>query len=161
VIDLGARITNLRATEAALQKIMEQATKIPDVLDVQSKLTEVRGEIERLVAQKLHLEDQAAYGTLVVTFVLPVQPVVEEVKAGWDPAAGRGRRRWHADQAGPARRVVRDLGRDRRRADRDRAGPDPRVRVPRLAAGAPAGTQPDGAVGDAVRRRVVAIWRSR
>jgi len=87
VIDLGARITNLRATEAALQKIMEQATKIPDVLDVQSKLTDVRGEIERLVAQKLHLEDQAAYGTLVVTFVLPVPPVVDEVKAGWDPAA--------------------------------------------------------------------------
>jgi uncharacterized protein DUF4349 len=87
VIDLGARITNLRATEAALQKIMEQATKIPDVLDVQSKLTDVRGEIERLAAQKAHLEEQAAFGTLIVTFVLPVPPVVEEAKAGWDPAA--------------------------------------------------------------------------
>jgi Domain of unknown function (DUF4349) len=87
VIDLGARITNLRATEAALQKIMDQATKIPDVLDVQSKLTDVRGEIERLTAQKAHLEEQAAFGTLTVTFVLPVPPVVEEVKAGWDPAA--------------------------------------------------------------------------
>ena len=87
VIDLGARITNLRATEAALQKIMDQATKIPDVLDVQGKLTEVRGEIEQLVAQKAHLEEQAAFGTLTVTFVLPVPPVVEEVKAGWDPAA--------------------------------------------------------------------------
>jgi hypothetical protein len=87
VIDLGARITNLRATEAALQAIMVKATKIPDVLDVQAKLTEARGEIERLVAQKSHLEEQAAFGTLTVTFVLPVPPVVEEVKAGWDPAA--------------------------------------------------------------------------
>ena len=42
VVDLGARITNLRATEAALQAIMIQATKIPDVLEVQGKLTEVR-----------------------------------------------------------------------------------------------------------------------
>jgi hypothetical protein len=87
VVDLGARITNLRATEAALQAIMVKATRIPDVLDVQSKLTDVRGEIERLVAEKAHLEEQAAYGTLTVTFVLPATPVVEEVKAGWDPAA--------------------------------------------------------------------------
>ena len=87
VVDLGARITNLRATEAALQAIMVKATKIPDVLDVQAKLTDVRGEIERLVAEKTHLEEQAAYGTLTVTFVLPATPVVEEVQAGWDPAA--------------------------------------------------------------------------
>jgi Domain of unknown function (DUF4349) len=87
VVDLGARITNLRTTEAALQAIMAQATKIPDVLEVQSKLTEVRGEIERLTAQKASLKEQAAYGTLSVAFVLPVTPVVEEVRAGWDPAA--------------------------------------------------------------------------
>jgi hypothetical protein len=87
VVDLGARITNLRASEAALQKIMEQATKIPDVLEVQAKLSDVRGEIERLVAQKGALEEQAAFGTLTVVFVLPASPVVEEVKAGWDPAA--------------------------------------------------------------------------
>jgi uncharacterized protein DUF4349 len=86
VIDLGARISNLRATEAALQAIMVKATKIPDVLDVQAKLSDVRGEIERLVAEKTHLEEQAAYGTLTVTFVLPAAPAVEEVTAGWDPA---------------------------------------------------------------------------
>ena len=87
VIDLGARITNLRATEAALRAIMNQAAKIPDVLEVQGKLTDVRGEIERLTAEKAHLEEQAAFGTLTVTFVLPAPPAVEEVKAGWDPAA--------------------------------------------------------------------------
>lgn len=87
VVDLGARITNLRASEVALQKIMDQATKIPDVLDVQEKLSDVRGEIERLVAQKQGLEEQAAFGTLSVAFALPAPPVVEEVKAGWDPAA--------------------------------------------------------------------------
>jgi Domain of unknown function (DUF4349) len=87
VVDLGARITNLRATEAALQAIMNQATKIPDVLEVQGKLTDVRGEIERLSAEKAHLEEQSAFGTLTVTFVLPAPPAVEEVKAGWDPAA--------------------------------------------------------------------------
>ncbi|HEX5013546.1 MAG TPA: DUF4349 domain-containing protein [Candidatus Limnocylindrales bacterium] len=87
VVDLGARITNLRASEAALQKIMEQATKIPDVLDVQAKLSDVRGEIERLVAQKGSLEEQAAMGTLTVLFATPAPPKVEVAKAGWDPAA--------------------------------------------------------------------------
>ena len=39
VVDLGARIANLRATETALQAIMARATKIEDVLAVQKQLT--------------------------------------------------------------------------------------------------------------------------
>ena len=87
VVDLGARIANLRASEAALQKIMEQATKIPDVLEVQARLSDVRGEIERLVAQKASLEEQAALGTLTVVFSMPAPPRVEVARSGWDPAA--------------------------------------------------------------------------
>ena len=33
------------------------------------------------------VEEQAAFGTLTVVFALPAPPVVEEVRAGWDPAA--------------------------------------------------------------------------
>jgi hypothetical protein len=86
VVDLGARIANLRATEAALQKIMNSASSIPDVLKVQDQLTRVRGEIEQLVAQKSQLEERAAFGTLTVVFRLPAAPAVEEVRRGWDPA---------------------------------------------------------------------------
>lgn len=86
VVDLGARIANLRTTEAALQSIMARATTIADVLKVQDQLTDVRGEIERLVAEKEQLEGRAAFGTLSVAFVLPAAPVVEEVRRGWDPA---------------------------------------------------------------------------
>lgn len=86
VVDLEARISNLRATETALQAIMSQATRIDDVLSVQRELTGVRGEIEQLVGQKESLEERAALGTLSVVFRLPVTPVVEEVQQGWDPA---------------------------------------------------------------------------
>jgi hypothetical protein len=89
VVDLTARIANLRATEAALQAIMARAAKISDVLDVQSQLTTTRGEIERLVADKAHLVDQASYGSLAVTYRLPVvaPPKATSVPAkGWDPA---------------------------------------------------------------------------
>ena len=88
VIDLGARITNLRATEAALQAIMAKATKIEDVLDVQSQLTDTRGEIEELSAQKAQLEDRAAYGSLTVAFHVPAPPRAAATPRAaplWDP----------------------------------------------------------------------------
>ncbi len=86
VLDLGARIVNLQATERALQAIMDKAIKISDVLDVQAQLTDVRGQIEQLETEKTHLEGQAAYGTLNVTFGIETVAVVEAQK-GFDPAA--------------------------------------------------------------------------
>jgi hypothetical protein len=87
VVDLGARLVNLRATEAALQAIMAKATKIPDILEVQAQLTSVRQEIEQLTAQKLSLEKQAALATLTVGLSLPPVVAVTQVQEGWDPAS--------------------------------------------------------------------------
>lgn len=86
VVDLAARLTNLRATEAALQAIMTKATKIPDILEVQSQLTGIRGEIEQLTAQKQSLEERAAMATLTVGYSLPPAVAVTQVQEGWDPA---------------------------------------------------------------------------
>ncbi len=85
VVDLEARITNLRSTEAAFQTIMTRAEKIDDILTVQAQLTQVRGEIERLMAQKTNLEGQAAFSTLTVTFALKKDPVLAE-QQGFDAA---------------------------------------------------------------------------
>jgi hypothetical protein len=85
VIDLDARIDNLRATERSLQAIMAQATKIPDILEVQSQLTNVRGQIEQLVAERDHLKDQASYGTLTVGWTVPLV-ALSQAQQGWDPA---------------------------------------------------------------------------
>lgn len=87
VVDLGARLANLRATEAALQAIMAKAVKIPDVLEVQAQLSSVRQEIEQLTAQKVSLEARAALATLTVGFALPPIVAVTQVQEGWDPAA--------------------------------------------------------------------------
>ena len=84
VIDLEARIKNLRASEAALQQIAAMAVRISDVLEVQNQLTQVRGQIEQLTAQLTDLEDRAAYATLTATFQLPVV-AVEIVQSEWDP----------------------------------------------------------------------------
>ena len=86
VVDLGARLANLRATETALQGIMDKATKIPDVLAVQDQLTGVRQQIEELTAQQQTLQNQAALASLTVTFAPPPAVAVTQVREGWDPA---------------------------------------------------------------------------
>jgi hypothetical protein len=85
VIDIQARIQNLRASETALQAIARTAVKVSDVLEVQSQLTSVRGEIEVLTGQLKDLTDRAAFATLTANFGVPVV-AVELAKMGWDPA---------------------------------------------------------------------------
>ncbi len=85
IVDLEARLRNLRASEAALQEIAKGAGKITDLLAVEDQLTQVRGQIEELDAQRTRLGDQVAYGTLVATYGLEIV-AVQETARGWDPA---------------------------------------------------------------------------
>jgi hypothetical protein len=83
VVDLDARIANAKASELALQGIMAQASSIPDVLTVQTQLTQVRGDIESMTGQRDVLANQAAYATLTVTFETAAPPQVQTVQTGW------------------------------------------------------------------------------
>jgi hypothetical protein len=85
VVDLEARIRNLRASEVALQEISTRAARVTDVLEVQAQLTSVRGQIEQLTAQLTQLNDQASYATLDVTFSMPVV-AVQVAAERWEPA---------------------------------------------------------------------------
>ena len=84
VVDIQARIKNLRASEAALQQIATGTTKISDVLEVQQQLTNVRGQIEQLSAALADLQDRAGFATLTATFSVPVVAVDVATK-GWEP----------------------------------------------------------------------------
>ena len=84
IIDLAARIRNLQASETALVRHAADSAKISDLLEVESRLTDVRGQIEQLTAQQKNLENQAAYGTLAVTFGTEVA-AVQKAAAQWDP----------------------------------------------------------------------------
>ena len=84
VVDLEARLANLRATELALQGIMARANTIADVLKVQAELTQVQGEIESMTAQRDLLTNQAALATLNVAFNPPPVAEVQQASTGWD-----------------------------------------------------------------------------
>jgi hypothetical protein len=95
VIDLDARLDNLKRTEAALQAIMDKAVLMADVLAVQNQLTQTQGQIEQLTAQRDHLTNQAAMSTLTVTFQLPSKTVTTLATQDWTLSG-------QIDQAGAA-----------------------------------------------------------
>lgn len=84
MVDLVARIRNLKASEEVLLGIAKGTGKVSDLLDVEARISDVRGQIEQLEGERARLADQAAYGTLVTTFGVEVAQVVE-AKAGWNP----------------------------------------------------------------------------
>jgi hypothetical protein len=83
VVDLQARLDNLKSTETALQAIMARAVAIADVIAVESQLSQTQGQIEQLTAQRDHLKDQAAMSTLTVTFQLPAKTVTSQATQDW------------------------------------------------------------------------------
>jgi hypothetical protein len=86
LVDLDARIRNLKASETALVGFATQAAKTSDLLEIQARLTDTRGQIEQLSAQQATLSDQAALATLTVTYGTSLVAVTEAT-AKWDPAA--------------------------------------------------------------------------
>jgi hypothetical protein len=89
LVDLEARIRNLQASEEQYRVLVGRAQKIDDILAVQSRLDEVRGQIEQLSAQLKHLNGLATLSTITVT-LLPASTPVEDAAQGWDPGATFG-----------------------------------------------------------------------
>ena len=66
LVDFQARLTNLRKTEANLQKIMDRAGSIRDVLSVAQELSNIRQSIEQIDAQLKNLQNQVAYSSITL-----------------------------------------------------------------------------------------------
>lgn len=64
LVDLAARLRNLRKTEETLLGIMERTGAVADVLKVAQELNNVRAEIERIEAQRQDLSQRVAFSTV-------------------------------------------------------------------------------------------------
>lgn len=74
-VDLEARLSNSRNTEKRLLELLSNRTgKLSDVLEVETELSRVREEIERMEGERRLLAKQVEYATLTAT-------VTEEYKA--------------------------------------------------------------------------------
>lgn len=83
-VDLESQLRNLQATEAQLQKIMDQATKTEDVLNVYRELSSIRGQIETTTGQMKYYEEAAALSSISVN--IQAEEAVQPLQVGgWKP----------------------------------------------------------------------------
>ncbi|MBW4612223.1 MAG: DUF4349 domain-containing protein [Desmonostoc vinosum HA7617-LM4] len=90
LVDFQARLSNLRKTEANLQKIMDRAGSVKDVLNVSQELSNVRQSIEQIDALLKSLQNQVAYSTITLNLEAAVsstspQPALgSQVQETWE-----------------------------------------------------------------------------
>jgi len=83
-VDLNSRLKNLEAAEAQLTKIMQDATKTEDVLNVFNQLVATREQIELIKGQMQYYEQSAAYSAISARLIAEetIQPIQV---GGWKP----------------------------------------------------------------------------
>jgi negative regulator of sigma E activity len=81
-VDLEARLSNARNTEARLTDLLRQRTgKLSDVLAVETEIARVRGEIEQMEAEKKNLANQVTFATITATVREDYQAQLQVVPA--------------------------------------------------------------------------------
>lgn len=73
-LDVSARLKNLRSTESQYLEILKRANTVDEILKVQERLSQVRGEIESMESQIKYLINQSDLATISVT--LSEEPTV-------------------------------------------------------------------------------------
>ncbi|GGM25651.1 DUF4349 domain-containing protein [Haloarcula argentinensis] len=80
LVDLEARLTNLRERRDRLRTFYKQANSTEELLRIEEELSSVQNDIERLEAQKRSLEQRVAYSTLHVEIHEPApEPSAQQV----------------------------------------------------------------------------------
>ncbi len=86
--DLASQLRNLRATEDQYLALLDRAEKVEDVVQIQDRLSGVRGEIELLQGRLNLLENEVDLATITVILHTPPDLRVELSPQG-APASGQ------------------------------------------------------------------------
>ena len=86
-VDTEARVAALETEQARLMELMEKAETLSDLLEIESRLTDVRYELESYASQLKTLENQVSYAAvhLYISEVQEYTPVAE--KTTWQRIA--------------------------------------------------------------------------
>ena len=87
-VDLQSRLKNQQATEEALLKLLERATKVEDALRIRETLSTIQEEVELLLGKIKLIETTAAFSLLNVSLELDAAEMTTDT--GEDQAAGVG-----------------------------------------------------------------------
>ena len=85
-VDTESRVTALEVEQDRLLAMLEKAETMADLLEIESRLTDVRYELERYASYLRTLENQISYATVYIdiTEVTEYTPVVEEEPTAWE-----------------------------------------------------------------------------
>ena len=85
--DLSSQLRNLRATEDQFLALLERADKVEDIVQIQDRLSRVRGDIELLQGRLNLLENQVDLSTVTAILHAPPDLTIELLPQGV-PASG-------------------------------------------------------------------------
>ncbi|MCL4464973.1 MAG: DUF4349 domain-containing protein [Chloroflexi bacterium] len=84
-VDNEASLTNLRAAEQSTQRLLNQATKMDDILSIQRELTAIRGNIEKLQGRQNYLKRRVDMSSIAVHLQPESAAAVAAGRSGWQP----------------------------------------------------------------------------
>lgn len=84
VVDVESRIATQRASVDRVRKLMEQATRLDDVVTLERELSSRQADLESLLAQQASLKDRTSLATITLHMTEPTAP--EEQKKDEDPS---------------------------------------------------------------------------
>jgi hypothetical protein len=99
IVDDAARLRNLRSEENDLLAIMHRSGSVGDILDVESKLADVRGQIEQLDGDLAGLKHRVATASIDVTLTERRAAAVPAVPSPGDRLASAWSNATHASAA--------------------------------------------------------------
>jgi archaellum component FlaC len=82
--DLKSRLTNLENARKQLEKIMEEAVKTEDVLNVYTQLTQVSEQIEVIKGQIKYYEESSAFSAISI-YIQSEESIAPLTIGGWKP----------------------------------------------------------------------------
>jgi hypothetical protein len=93
VVDVESRIKSQRASVARVRELMDQATKLSDVVELEGELSTRESDLEALLAQQASLKDRTSLATITLSLSeTPVQKAAKDDSPGFVDAVAGG---WH------------------------------------------------------------------
>lgn len=83
-VDMQARLKQLKQAEIAFTRLYSRAGKIPDLIDIQEKISEIQTEAEQLQAHLAKLDEQVNYATVNITLQEEKPTNIVTLSAIWE-----------------------------------------------------------------------------
>ena len=82
-VDTESRVKALETEQARLMELLEKANSLTDILEIESRLTQVRYELESYASRLRTLDNQITYATIHLTVTEVTESTPVEVKTPW------------------------------------------------------------------------------